>query len=297
MAGENISVPDMTDEQVDSLVDRSENSSNREIEMESRTPPEAPKEAAPESYEFTHNGKTVKGTREQILKWAQMGFDRPQWQQKFNQERTQWETQRQQLESKWEEHRKIDEWAQQNPDKWQSVVQAFKNQGQSPAQAQASANALDPNQIRQLIQSELKQNPLVSEVLTEHQQAKVQREDQALDQVVKDIRETYKDIDFDSVNDQGMSLEQQILNHAIQNGIKNFNTAFKDYCHQQLIDRAVAQTKQSVTKTTQANTKLGILGKTQSSQASRRFSAAPKNIKEYTYEDGIREALEELQRA
>lgn len=292
--GEDIQVPGMSDEQVDSLVEKTESSPNREVEMEALEPPASPDPKAVDTFEFTHNGKLVKGTREQILKWAQMGYDRPQWQQNFNHERTQFEAQRKQFEAQWQEHKKIDQWAQANPDKWSAIVQSFKNQGQSPAEARASANALDANQIKQMIQSELQQNPVVNEVLTEHQQAKVQREDQALDHVIQGIKESHKDIDFDAVNDQGMTLEQQILNHAITNGIKNFNTAFNDYCHQQLIDRAIAQAKTSVTKTTQANTKLGILGKTQSSQASKRFSAAPKNIRDYTYEDGVREALEEI---
>jgi hypothetical protein len=278
---------ELTDERMDELVNESQESNTREIPMSKEPEAPAPQD---EKIEFTANGKKIQATRDQLIKWAQQGYDAPQKFQKFNQEKTQWETQRAQWEQQWGEYRKVDEWAQKNPDKWALVQKSFAQPGTAAPQ---TANPNDPYApVIQNLTTELQQ--LKGVALTwQEQMAKQQqeKENQELDQEIQSIRDKYKDLDWSTPDENGKSLEYKVLEHARENGIKKFGTAFKDFYHDELISRAEAQAKQNVSKGIQTKTKMGILGE---SPTPKKGFAPVKDVKNKSYEDIMDEVRDEL---
>lgn len=273
---------ELTDERMDELVNGTTESNTREIPMTKDETPEASAAAKPaeELMEFFHNGKPIKGTREQIIKWAQMGYGVPQTMQKFNQDKTQWETQKTQWEKQWGHYRQVDDWAKNNPDQWQRIQASLQNpdQGQNP-----SATNSTPLPEIQSLKAELNQIKGVAQTWQEHMtQQQTKAEDEKLNQEIQSIQEKYKDLDWKNPDETGKSLEFKVLEHAQSNGIKNFATAFKDFYHDELISRAEAQAKQNVSKGIQAKTKLGILGE---SPTPRKGVAPVTDVKNKSYED------------
>lgn len=287
---------DLSDEQIDSLVERAESppSQGKEIPMTAAEAGQPPTPA--EEFEITHGGKQIKATRDQLIKWAQQGYDYPQKAQKLNQERMRMDQaaqQQKEWEKQWSPYKQIDEWAAKNPEQWQRLQQNWQQaqQGQ-PAQVTNQPGANDPYApVIQNLRSELSELKTVAQSWQEHQTAQVaKQEDEKLDQEIQSIREKYKDLDWATPDENGKSLEFKVLEHAQTNGIKNFNTAFKDFYHDELIARAQAQAQQNVSKDIQAKSKMGILGKTPTPV---KGIPAVKDVKKQSYEDIMSEIREE----
>ena len=273
-----------------------------EIKPEAKAAPEAAKAAMdPKAQlEFTHNGKQVKGTLEQVLKWAQQGYDYPQKMQQFNQQTNKWNAEKGQWEQKWGQYKQIDEYAQKNPQWWNTVKQQWETRGSTTVAGATGTQATSqPNPYEQKIQSlETKLNefgqivPVVQQFFTERQQESMKREDQALDTEIKSIRDKYKDLDFDTLDETGKSLEYKVLEHAKNNGIKSFQTAFRDLCHDQIIAHSQQAAKVNMAAEVQKNSRLGILGKSPTPQT--KSFQAPTNIRKQSYENITQDALAEL---
>ena len=96
-----------SEEYLDSLADGVDKPRNSERAMTA-----APKEAAPskeEMFEFVHNGKTIKANKDQLIKYAQQGYDYPQRAQKLNQQTAKWNQERADWEKKWGIYKQIAE--------------------------------------------------------------------------------------------------------------------------------------------------------------------------------------------
>lgn len=284
---------ELSDEQIDKLVDSSEKSSNRDVPMTAKeAEPKEPQVKEETIYEFNHNGKPIKATRDELVKWAQQGYDYPQKMQLLNQTKAQMEKHFQEWESKWTPYKQIDEWAAKNPDQWKALEQSWRSGQYNPAATQSNQN--DPYAPK--FQS-LEQKLAQIEQFTQTQMAKEQTEnqkrlDEKLDQDVKSIREQYKDLDWSNLDETGKTLEQKVLEHASQNGIANFKTAFRDFYHDQLIERAGAQAKLNISKGIQSQTKLGVLGTSPTSQ--KRGLTETKDPRKQSYEELAKEGLAEL---
>lgn len=282
---------ELTDQQIDDLAARAESPKKEPAERQMTKDP-APKQEIQDLIEFKHGGKTIKGTRDQLIKWAQQGIDFPQRAQKLNQEKAQWEQQRQQWEQNTSQYRQIDEWAAKNPQEWQKIQSAYQQakQGLTPQGQQPTTHA-ENLEIQRLKQQLSELTPLVQNINQEFTTSKQQAEDQQLDQLVTEIRDKYKDIDWDTPDDNGKPLEYRVLEFAQENGIKRFDTAFKAYYHDELVQRAEAQAKQNVSKDIQTKTKLGFLGST---STPKRGIQTVKDVKNKSYENIMGEIREEL---
>lgn len=283
---------DLSDEQIDHLVERSETSSNREIPM---TQPEPQEALAPkvEEFEFDQGGKKYKATRDQVIAWAKQGINYPQKIQSFNQERTKWEQDRQNWEKSWGSYRQIDEWAKQHPDKWEKLNSLWSNGqfGSQPAQGQSPGQAPELDSFKKQLVTEL--NQTLQPIFQEREEAKLQKASQDLDKEISSIREKFKDIDFDSTGEDGRTIEKQILDFAIENKIPKFEVAAKAFLHDQILANAQAQAKLEVSKGIQRDTKMGILGKSPIPQKAKGFQQAT-NVRNRSYNDLEAEALEEI---
>ena len=284
---ENESQPtELTEEQMDTLVAETDSPTNQEIPMTAQKEEAAPAEKPENFLEFTHNGKPIKAPVEQVVKWAQMGYDYPQKMQAFNQQRQSFEAQQKEFESKFAPYRQIDEWAQKNPQQWQQIENLYRQNQIAPAQP--GQPQIDPLVAQKLNAIE----SFIGEMKSEKQKEYIKSQDEALNAEMKSIRETYKDLDFDTPNEEGKSLDYQILEYAKNNGIRSYKTAFRDFYHDQLIARTETLSKQAVSKGIQKNTKMGVLGSKNPTQPSK--YSEPKSISQQSYDDLAEEALAEL---
>lgn len=298
---------ELSDEQMDDLVAGIDKPRNTEIPMHDPKEGSDGKEkesketekAKEEFFEFSHNGKQVKATRDQLVRWAQQGINYPQRAQELNAQQTKWAQEKAQAEKQYGEYQKIDQWAKQNPDQWQKLQQSYQQMisgqpapaGQTPGQAPA----YDPYASKfQRLESQLTQiAPIVEQFASRFEQEKVKAEDTALESEVQSIREKYKDLDWTTLNDRGQSdLEYRVLEHAQKNGIPSFAVAFRDLLHDELMQKASTQAKLNVSTGIQNRSRLGLLDNSSSKQ--NRVEAAKKPMRETSYEDIMDEIRGEL---
>lgn len=277
---------DLTDEKVDSLLEERTHPSS-EVPLKA----EAPVKTAPEEYELTIDGKTIKANMDKLKQWASMGYGAPRKIGELNTKLSELETQMKTHQGVSEKYKPVEEYIQKNPSWWDHVQQEWQKR------EQFNNNPNDPvsqkiSQLEKQLQDAL---GYIGQDKEQKQQAQIKAEDSQLDQEVKSIQKEYKDLDWNGLDENGNSLEFRVLKHAHDNGIKSFKTAFRDYLHDQLLQRAQKQAKLDVTNEIQKTKKLGLLGKT--SAPLKGLKGPRADIKSSTYESLLQEALEEIGQA
>lgn len=283
----------------------------QEIESGSRDiPMTAPAESAPaaqtpapqatppaptaDEIEFQHEGKPIKISRTdpKFTTWLQQGYNYAQRAQLLNQERAKFDTERQTLEKQYSPYKTVDEYAKQNPDWWTHVQQSFEQRNAQPKAGDSPELAQVKAQIRQEIMAELKpiQDKFTS-IEQKEQAEQVAREDQALGTEIQSIREKYSNLDWATPDEAGMTLEQRIVKHAIDNKIESFRAAFRDYSFDHLAKLHEERGKETIQQDLQKRQKLGIIG--QSSTPKKGIQPA-QSVKNKSYDDLYREALSEM---
>lgn len=256
---------------------------SHEIPM-SAPEPEAP--AAPQEYEFVHSGKPIKAPIDKILKWASQGYDAPNRIGELNKTLDGFKSREQKFTEYESKYAPVDEYFTKNPDHWKAIQEAWTQRQQ----------ALDPNNpiaaelnnVKQTLNDLTKfKDDLSSKEVTKTRQA----EDAKLTDEITSIRKQYSDLDWDQSNEQGLSLEKQVLKHGMENGISSFRAAFRDFTHDQLVKKARESGMQERDKDIQKRTKLGLLGETRTPT---KGITPAKDVRNQSYEELMREGLEEL---
>lgn len=271
---------DLSDEQVDALLNEEKSA---DIPMESQT------DDTPLEYTLKVNGKEIKAPVEKVLQWAQMGYDYPQRSAELKKQQDDFQNQLKEkekywseLENKWKPYKEVDEYASKNPDWWSQVSEQYK---------QKTAVDSENPALKEVNEKLQKYDDFINSQKAKEESLKVEQEDKALESEIDSIRKTYDKIDFDTPDDGGNSLQMKVLKHAVENDIKSFKTAFRDYYHDHLVGKAKEEGKEIVSKDIQKRTKLGILG--ESSKPSKGLTVAT-NVRSKSYNDLEREALDEL---
>lgn len=278
-----------TSTDIDALYDQAMGESSSTVIPESAPP-------APEKYVIKANGKDIEATKEQLLEWATRGYSSPNKIGELNKKLLEWE-------NKWKTHepilntyKPVDEFAKQNPQWWQHVMDQWEKRTawQNPNQTQTgqAPGALPPEFVQEF--SQLKEElqslrQFKDEISNNQRQYQTQMEDQALDTEIKSIREQYPDLDFNSLDENGDSLERRILKHAADIGTKSFKAAFRDYYHDELVKRAQEKGKEAVVNERVKRSKLGLLGETSAPIKGVRST----NVKGKSYENLLQEAMDE----
>ena len=253
-----------TAEKADALIDQ--------IEAPSHEPIQEPQAQAPvDEWELTVGGKQIKAKRDQVLQWAQQGYTAPGKIAQYTRELEDYKKKWSEAEPKYKEletkYGPVDQYVRQNPQFWDHVVKQFE-QRQSLVNDPTNPMASELNALREQLQ-DLTQFKSTFE--QEQQKQRMAQDDEKYMATVGEIKKAYPDVDFDSVDIDGKTLEMKVLEYGIQNEIRNFKTAFKDFYHDELIKRAETRAKESINKEKVKSTKMGILGitpqsaKTQSS--------------------------------
>jgi len=252
----------------------------------------APKTPEPfQGLEFDAAGKRVQVpfADPRVKQWVAQGYDYAQRMAAFKQEQQAWEAQRQ----GYSKYAEIDQFVKSDPrgkDWLEHVNRAWEQREQLLANGQ-----LDPVKatVEQLVQERLApfQKDLEARQAAERE-AKIQHENEALDQEIKSIRDQFADLDWDAPGQDGLSLELRVLKHANQNGINSFRAAFRDLMADDLVKRAEARGKEAAAKEIQATKRQGLLGQTRAPTKGELQTAADRRGK--SLRDLTREGLDEL---
>lgn len=243
-----------------------------EAEKSASMPDTQPTAQEIKEYELMVGGKTIKAKEDQILKWAQMGYSAPNEIGTLRKQLDSWTQKEAALKELESRYKTIDDYARQNP-QWLQFIQ---------------------NQYEQTLAQQQQANPLLNEFQTLKQQVDelaqyknnivMQQEDQAYLTELESVKKSYPKIDLSTPDETGKSLEYKILEHAQQNGIKKFSTAFKDYMHDELLKMKEEEAKEKLIKDKQAKSKLGILNVSDVPTTKKEFSTKGKSYNQLTNE-------------
>lgn len=225
-------------------------SSEQTASIQEAKAPEAP-DPATQEYAITVGGKEVKGTIEQLRKWASMGYEAPNKIGQLNQQLEQWKAKEAKIKEYEEKYSPVDEYAKQNPQWWAHITKNWE---------QVSKQMQENNPLLQELNS-LKGT--VEDLAKYKNEIVMQQEDKAYNEEKANITKQYPYVDLNTPGDDGKSLEYKVLEHAQKMGIKNFTTAFKDFYHDELMKHSAEKAKEQVIKEKQTKSRLGIVGQTQ----------------------------------
>ena len=238
--------------------------------------------AAAQEYAFKHNGKEIKAPIEKLLKWASQGYDAPQKFGEFNKQLEGYKQKEAQFKD-WETRfGPVDNYVKQNPQWWDFVNKQWEQSQQQGAGGQ--------NPMFESLKKEVDELKSYKQQLEEQRNREVMaQEDTVYQKELEEVKKQWPKIDLDTQGTDGKSLEYRVLEHAKENGIKKFSTAFKDFYHDELMKMASENAKEQLTSDKVSKSKLGILG----------ISHAPTpktsdSVRGKSYNDLEREALREL---
>lgn len=267
---------DLSDAQVNELL--SDGEGNAEIPMSNQP--------QPQKFKFQAGGKDIEASQEELIKWAQMGYNYPQQKAEFNKQIEAFKAQQAEFEQRQKQFTpfmEIDKYARENPQWWEMVSNEYAKAQQGITQETSPEIAALKEEIAEL-------RKFRDELQSEKSAQQLEKEDKELAGEVESIRKSYPNIDFDTPDESGANLEMRVLKHAMDNNIASFKVAFRDYYHDQLVAKAEIKGKETLSQELGQKSKLGILSET--SKPTRGFQDAT-NVKSKSYEDLMREGIEE----
>lgn len=262
-----------TEDDVDTLLENIEQEESKKV-----APPAAP-EPKVEEFSFIHNGKEIKGDIEKLKRWASQGYDAPNRLGELNKKLQEYSAREAQLKELEQKYKPVNEFVQKNPELYQKLYSEYEAQ-----RAAIPSAVLDP--LKQEIDT-LKQS--FQTIEQEREQARIRQEDEQLQKELVELKKAYPKVDFDSKDQFGKSLEHQVLQYAVENGIKKFTTAFRDFYHDNLLKMAEESAKEKAIASKQKMTRQGILDI--SSYPSRKPSTEYNKSK--SWNDVLKEAINE----
>lgn len=243
------------------------------------SPQQASPAAAPapvSEFEFSHRGQQIKVKPDdpRFQQWLSKGYDYDTHISQVKQEREAFERQRKEWEQSWSPYKEIDEYARSNPEWWAHVDQQFQQRG-APQQPQVdpSVQAYLDQKLGPLMQDIPALKQYLHKAQTEELEKQQASEDAQLAQSIKSLQEKYSGLDFAAKDESGLSLEQRVLNHAMEHGFPTFRGAFLDYYSDHLEQQAEARGREAMMKEAEKRKKLGLLD--DSSPASKSVTPFP----------------------
>jgi len=239
-------------------------------------PGSANTDAEKQFFKYTANGREVNEDIDTILKRASQGYNYAQNisqlkadREAFDKTVSEREAQVREAEGRWSPY---EQYAKENPDWADHVRSQYENRYNFNGQQQNSQ--IDPNQtdanlspqLRQEI-SELRQ--FRDEFKSYQSSQKQQQEDLELNSQIESTKKSYEDFDFGySDPNTGETVEHQVLRHMQTHGLNNFQAAFRDLFHTQILDKATTKAKETAMKEIQERNKKGFISESDKSQFS-----------------------------
>jgi hypothetical protein len=196
--------------------------------------------------------------RDHLVNLAQQGFSYSQRMEELKNREKQIETQ----SGKYAQYEKLEKAFESNPQfrdqvyKWydQSFTPAQKQAAETTTQQQAGGNI--PPELLQEIAS-LKEFKAQFEAQQE-QQAVAKADEQVISEI-DDLKKQFPRDDWDSQASNGMTLTQEIIKHALDNGGMKLKTAYKDLMWDQHVKTTEAETLKKSAENKKASAKAGIV--------------------------------------
>lgn len=268
---------------------------------------EAPKTAAEKRYELIRKGVKREFTPEEMIPFAQKGWDYEEKMREFHQnraslltqEREKWQKEFdatkhpkfQELEKQLSRYREVDDYIKRDPQWWSTVQEAYQQRLQEQGTATPTAHPVI-EELKQTVQSLVSEREQEKRLHEERQRFEAEaQKDTELDSQVSEYREKYSHFDWNSRDESGLDLENRILQHAIDNKIGSFRAAANDYLHDEHLKRHEVSVKEQTGKEIKKQTKLGLgPTTTKPTQDIRRIQ----NVRSKSYDDITQDALDEL---
>jgi len=249
-------------------------------------------------FDIVWKGETKKLPLSKIKDLAQQGYDYSQKMSEFNKSKLQAEQKQKEFDERYGRYNEMDKYVTENPSWWDHVNQQFQQKGQhqqmgvAPTTAQALTNDPETREIIESLKNEVQGLKSFKDTIDQERAKDMQqKDDQKYQADLEGLQKMYPTVDFSAPDATGMSLEYNVLKHANDNGIKSFRTAFLDFYHDNLMKMAESKAKETFAKDSQQIKKLGISFNKEPN--GKPFQQA-KNVRNSSYEDLTREALEEL---
>lgn len=211
--------------------------------------------------EYTANGKKVVEDIGTILKRASQGYNYAQLANGLKtreQEILEKAQQASQMEERWS---RFENYARENPEWYQHWSQAWEHRDQVGNQPQTDEGEIEPRLAAML---EERLNPIQDFIRSqeaERAEAQIREQDQRLQAAIDSTRKEFPSIDFEASDPEtGKTLEYQVLEFASQEGIRDFNKAFKVFYHDKLIASKLEEEKAKWAKEQETRAKYGFLG-------------------------------------
>ncbi len=238
----------------------------------------------PKPWELKYNGQPVYPKDQNHLKMlAQKGWSYEQKMAELNRQQGQWGQEREQLE-KLKPYQELDNLFKTNP-AFASEIMRLKEQFANGQPGQ------DPNQ--QLPQLQPIQQE-IEELKTWRQTQLQNAENEKLEKSKTDLKEKFKDFDWDGVNEDGHTLMQRVMKHALETKMYDINRAFRDLMFDEIQLRASTQGRAQAGQAIQQAHRAGIVegGKPSPQAPAKPWSPAGKS-----WNDVGKEAAAELARS
>lgn len=250
--------------------------------------------------QYKANGRDISEPLETVLKRASQGYNYAQEMGKLNSERSDWEkrlgesTAKLQALERWKQ---FDEYAAQNPQWADHVHKAWEDRhryqnGFDPDDPIAQKIAAIESRLETTVNERL--SPLEQRLQAEQRQVQEAKEDGELESQVRAVQERFKNVNLDQVDEQGKSLEYRVLEHMQQTGIKNFESAFKDFYFDELIKSEKEAVAEKHANEMQKRAKQGIIGLSSTPPTGSPQQSSNGNLRKYSYDDLAEMAKREL---
>lgn len=232
-------------------------------------------------WEFEWSGKKiVPDSPDKVKRWASQGYDYAQKMEAFKKQQAEVN----QTAKSYDKYKTIDEYVKKDPQWWSFVEEQYNNRLASE----------DPvvQRVKGMLEEKLAPyEQILAQKQQQEQEVKIKNEDNALVTEIKSIREKYSNLDFDSPDADGKSLEYRVLEHGASKGFPSFKSAFLDFYHDQLEKMWESRGREAVAKGAQAQAKTGFSVSTSPSKPKKETAFDPRGK---SWQETYQSALSEL---
>ena len=234
--------------------------------------------------EIMWRGQLKKLPYAKIKSYAQQAYDYNEKMRDYHSRQLELEKRSKELEHL-KQYSEVDVWAKEHPELFDQILNGYRTQS---TQVENDPIKSKLSEIEKTVQSV---NEFVKKQQELEKQQQIQKEDEALNQNITEVREEFPHFDWNSHDQTGLSLEDKVIQHAATNSIGSFRAAFLDLHYKDLMKKSETNGKEQAAESLQKTTKLG-LGKL--TPQPRKQIARATNVREQSYHDITQEALREL---
>lgn len=234
----------------------------------------------PKPWELKYNGQPVYPKDQNHLKMlAQKGWSYEEKMAALNRQQSEWSKEREQYKSL-EPYKALDQMFQTNPEFARKIMELKEQFANGQAQPQ--------NPELQAIHEQLAEVREWKETVAQQEAAKQLESDKSA------LREKFKDFDWESIDENGATLMQRVMKHALETKTYDINKAFRDLTYDEMQLRASTQGRAQAGQAIQQARRAGIV------ETGRPSPQAP--VKQWSpqgksWNDVGKEAAAELQQA